>query len=333
MAQIVPLIRAAALVPMIRWMAKNRRPLHDMLRAADLGYFSIDEPDRPIPLLNVASFFREAGRREGPDIAARTVSATSILDLGLLARAVIGARTPREALKRIIEELPQHCSHEVISLRPYGAGAIIREGWMLVFDDETLHLVQQYVAALVAALMGMTGAPPPHLARVRMLPHPQAGLSHLRPLFGDVLDPSHDRSLEILIGERILDRSLPDIGRDRIAGSAQPAQQLLRGDGSLAWTAKVALHAMLADGRPTIDRLARAAGMSRRTLQRRLAGEGTSFSTLLEDVRRHTALSSLAGDHHRLGDLSASLGYAQQSTFTRAVRRWTGLAPRSMRSG
>lgn len=332
MAQIVPLIRAAALVPMMRWMMTNRRPVHAMLRAAELGFFSIDEPDRPIPLLNAASFFREAAKQEGPDITARVVTATSILDLGLLARAVIGTRTPREALQRIIAALPQHCTHEVISLTPHGEGAIVREGWTLVFDDETLHLVQQYVAALVAALVGMAGTPPPHLARIRMLPHPEAGLSHLRPRFGNVLGPSIDRSLEIMIDERVLDRPLPAVGRDRIAGSAQPELQLLREDGSPAWTAKVALHAMLADGRPTVDRLARAAGMSRRTLQRTLAREGTSFSALLEEVRRQAALSRLGGDHARFADLSASLGYAQQSTFTRAVRRWTGQAPRSIRS-
>lgn len=329
MAHIVPLIRTGALMPMVRWMAANKRPVRELLQAADLGYLSMDEPDQPIPLLNGVAFLREAGRREGPDIAVRMVSPESIPELGLLGKAAIGAQTPREALNRIIALMPQHCTHELITMTPHPAGAVVREGWTLLLEDEALHLVQQYVAALVAVLVGGAAIPPSHLARTQMVPHPVAGLAHLRHWFGDVLEPAADRSLEVFIEARVLDRRIQAPGRDRTMSLSSSTEPPLRGDGSLAWTSKIALKAMLAQGQPTVDRLARAAGTSHRTLQRRLAEEGTSFSALVEDVRSHAALRQLAVKHSRLGDLSANLGYAHQATFSRAVRRWTGKPPRS----
>ena len=81
------------------------------------------------------------------------------------------------------------------------------------------------------------------------------------------------------------------------------------------------------DQRPSAGRLATASGLSLRTLQRRLAAEGTSFSALLEDIRREQALQRLAAGVGSLANLSASLGYRRQSALTRAVRHWTGGPP------
>ena len=92
-------------------------------------------------------------------------------------------------------------------------------------------------------------------------------------------------------------------------------------------TARATVAAMLGDRAPSVERLAAAYGLSLRTMQRRLSEEGTSFSALLEDVRREQALERLAAGKGSLGALSASLGYKRQSALTRAVRRWTGRPP------
>lgn len=103
-----------------------------------------------------------------------------------------------------------------------------------------------------------------------------------------------------------------------------------RPDGTEGVTDAVA--ALLAEGLPTVGALAAQMRCSVRTLQRRLMGQGTSFSALLEAVRRERALEGLGDRDLPLGDLSASLGYSRQSALTRAVRRWTGAAPRQVRN-
>lgn len=71
--------------------------------------------------------------------------------------------------------------------------------------------------------------------------------------------------------------------------------------------------------------------LSKRTLQRRLAAESTNFSKLLDEVRRECALAALTKGGQSCDELAAKLGYQQQSTFTRAVRRWTGAPPTALR--
>jgi AraC-like DNA-binding protein len=74
--------------------------------------------------------------------------------------------------------------------------------------------------------------------------------------------------------------------------------------------------------------IARSLHQSTSTLQRRLRREGTSFQGLLSEIRREKALEYLRSGRHSLADITFLLGFADQSNFTRAFRRWTGKTPR-----
>jgi len=81
----------------------------------------------------------------------------------------------------------------------------------------------------------------------------------------------------------------------------------------------------------TIERCARKLGISVRTLQAQLADSGLKFSDILETQRLETAKSCLQQDAVSLDDVAAMLGYAEQSSFGRAFKRWTGLTPKLYR--
>jgi AraC-like DNA-binding protein len=68
-----------------------------------------------------------------------------------------------------------------------------------------------------------------------------------------------------------------------------------------------------------------------RTLQRRLAAQGTAFAELVDDVRRGMAERYLRDTDITLGHLASELGYVEQSALTRASRRWLGAGPRAHR--
>jgi AraC-like DNA-binding protein len=72
--------------------------------------------------------------------------------------------------------------------------------------------------------------------------------------------------------------------------------------------------------------------MSERTFQRHLAEEGTTYSDLLADVRRGETLRRLRHRNVTIATIATDLGYSDQATFTRAFRRWTGVAPGEFRS-
>lgn len=68
-----------------------------------------------------------------------------------------------------------------------------------------------------------------------------------------------------------------------------------------------------------------------RTLQRRLAEEGTSFASVVDQTRRRTAETYLRDTDMGLGHLAHELGYTEQSVLTRASRRWFGTSPLAYR--
>jgi AraC-like DNA-binding protein len=78
--------------------------------------------------------------------------------------------------------------------------------------------------------------------------------------------------------------------------------------------------------------VARALGTTRRTLHRRLALEGTNFRLLVEELRKEQARVRLSeASDVSLTSLALDLGFSDLSTFSRAHRRWFGLAPSRMR--
>ena len=88
-------------------------------------------------------------------------------------------------------------------------------------------------------------------------------------------------------------------------------------------------------GRPRVADVAKTLELSPRTMQRRLANQGTSFSVELDAVLRERALSGLegtgvAGKCDSVAELSHALGYKRQASLSRAVRRWTGAPPKTL---
>lgn len=88
----------------------------------------------------------------------------------------------------------------------------------------------------------------------------------------------------------------------------------------------------LPDGEPRRDQVAGELCMSERTLQRRLEAEATSFLQLLDDTRRELAEQYLGRLHLSLAQAAYLLGFADQSSFFRACKRWFDLPPGQYRS-
>jgi AraC-like DNA-binding protein len=99
-----------------------------------------------------------------------------------------------------------------------------------------------------------------------------------------------------------------------------------------SYRAREVIIRRLPDGEPRRDEVARELCMSERTLQRRLEQEATSFIQLLDDTRRELAEQCLGRLHLSLAQAAYLLGFADQSSFFRACRRWFDLSPGQYRS-
>lgn len=94
-----------------------------------------------------------------------------------------------------------------------------------------------------------------------------------------------------------------------------------------------ALTVMLGRGPIHMINVARDLGLSRRTLARRLASEGETFSGILDRARQALAMHYLRQTRIPISQIGWSLGYADAGAFVRAVRRWTGVSPLAVRHG
>lgn len=83
----------------------------------------------------------------------------------------------------------------------------------------------------------------------------------------------------------------------------------------------------LPDGEPVRADIAKSLCVSERTLQRQLQAEGASFHQLLDQTRHELAQRYLAQAHISLAEVTYLLGFAEQSNFTRACKRWFNLPP------
>jgi len=73
--------------------------------------------------------------------------------------------------------------------------------------------------------------------------------------------------------------------------------------------------------------IARRLRLGQRTLQRRLDEHGTTFSDLLDRVRRDVSLEGVEDGSVPLAEVAARAGFSDVASFGRAFKRWTGQSP------
>jgi AraC-like DNA-binding protein len=113
---------------------------------------------------------------------------------------------------------------------------------------------------------------------------------------------------------------------------AEQARQELSHDDTTADGVRRVLWQEMAGGNPAIGTVAARLGLSGRSLQRRLAEEGTSFKEVLDSFRRGIARRLLSERDVAVYEVAYLLGYSDPSAFHRAFRRWHGESPRRFRS-
>ena len=103
------------------------------------------------------------------------------------------------------------------------------------------------------------------------------------------------------------------------------------GERTLADDVRAALRRSMSGERPSVDKIAKELGMSSRTLQRRLEGEGATYQGLLDEVRHESARRLLANTDVDAEEVAFLLGFEEANSFTRAFQGWEGTTPKQWR--
>lgn len=301
-----------------------------VLARAGLERARLEAPDARIPAEQADAVWREAlGASGDPALALRAAEATPfgafrVLDFLGATGASIG-----DGLRRVAAYFPLVDPRAVLEVEESPALA------RLVFRGTGGPLppqAQEYTLAILASRVRHVDAGRPELSVTFTFPRPAHAAEHRRVLG---LEPAFGaREAALCVGRATWDRA-PRAGDPGLFGALEAhARSLLVDRGTapgLEARVRVAVAAGLPGREPTIAAVARALGTSPRTLQRRLRDEGTAFAAVVDAVRRERAEGFLRAPDVSIAEVSWLVGFAEQSAFTRAFRRWTGVAPTAWR--
>lgn len=95
---------------------------------------------------------------------------------------------------------------------------------------------------------------------------------------------------------------------------------------------RIKLQKMLPSGKHTADDACRRLGLSKRTLQRQLTSEGTTYQAVLDATRSDLSLHYLRKHDMSVEEVSYLLAYRDPNSFYRAFQSWTGMTPAQART-
>ena len=105
----------------------------------------------------------------------------------------------------------------------------------------------------------------------------------------------------------------------------------LSSEDNLVTQLKRRLADLMTQGEANADAACRALKLSRRTLQRRLKAEKTSFQKVLQEVRADLAIRYLKDERLKALEVAMLLGYSSISSFTTAFKSWYDMPPAEYR--
>lgn len=92
------------------------------------------------------------------------------------------------------------------------------------------------------------------------------------------------------------------------------------------------IRTKLPEGYPSLERVSEELQLSPATIQRELAQEGAVFKDVIEGVRKDMAFTYIKQRHLPFSEIALLLGYSELSAFSRAIKRWTGESPSTIRA-
>jgi AraC-like DNA-binding protein len=248
-----------------------------------------------------------------------------------IAIAAVSARSFRDALQRLARFKRLTCP-ETLDVTDRGNESRVEFRYLLAEEPEPPLLVDLAYAWVVAiARRGTAGQVNPRRLELRGAPRrPEMYRAH----FGCPVK-FEARHNVIVFGRADLDRPFLTHNPDLWATIApQLEAELSQAQASKAIRERVKgiLKPLLAGRRPGIEDVARELRTSPRTLQRKLADDGTTFQQLMQEARRELARHYLLNSSIDLNDTAYLLGYEDAHSFFRAFHAWEGSPPGEWRT-
>lgn len=309
----------------------------DLARRCGLPTAALDSDEILVEDLAIALLLETAAvELNCPDLGLRVAQLQDLDMLGPVAVAVKNARSTTQALEMTSKYLFFHSrSIEITVVRdPRGRDDVlgVRFGYRdesQVIPPQSVDLVLLFLHRAMQSVMG----PDYGLLSVELPNALNVAEEQYEALFGaPVAASTPDAVLRVpstLLGRPIAggDQTLQQLAL-RYLDQHVPADR--RG---MVDHTRAVLQQALETGTSSLADVAGLLSVSPRTLQRELAGEGTTFAAIRDEVRRETALRLLTTTEIPLYQIASAVDLGDATTFSQYARRWWGMTARELRRG
>ena len=312
------LVRAATLTGYFAVAEELRLDVVTLLRKAGITRSMLSNPEQVVPARSVVRLLEDSAGASGcATFALRMAEYRQVSDLGMVSLLIVHQPTLGEAFEVLGEFRHRINSNLTLQVEKHEDSYFLREHFALnppVVSRQVNDLALGVLYKTCQTMMGDSWRPQ------------CVCLNYERPAQPDraIYDRLFDCELQfgsdfhgIVVSANDMTRQNP---REDVALSGH-ARQLVRamidpGDRTLTEEVEQSIRLLMPAGRANIAGVADAIGTNIRTLQRRLDGEKTSFSELLDKVRVQQVSQHFANRRLRLTDIAHLLGYSTLASFS-----------------
>lgn len=306
-----------------------------ILAVAGVERAAIDEPDGRIPTEQVGRLWRAAYELSGdPDLALHAIEVLPFGAYRVIDFIIWNAPTVGASLAKISDYFP--LINNVVRL-PIEVGERVVT-YAVEAPSEPAFITRPYAEYLLGAVYLRTC-----FNLLQRYPLLRVEFTHPRP--ASVVEHERIFGCPVVFGasicQLVIARDVWDSARTGtdpmlfsvLSGHARTLLDAQPPGPAIVERVRATIGAELRGGDPRLEAVARHLAMSPRTLQRRLSEHGVVFNDMLDTMRAGAARTYLAQRDIAATEIAYLLGFAEQSSFNRAFKRWTGQTPGEFRRG
>ena len=318
------MVRTRYVRPLLRYLEKTGVDCAQLYTTEVLALVQNAEQRLPIELW--LQLYHQAIAHTGDaDLALKVAECTQLNDLGMLGAAAMSSDSLRYCVEMLVRY--ERLVDEVNSTQLVEAGSNLELHWLADKGPASPIFMQHSLAAWCTMGRLLTGQAEEPVEAHFSFAEP-AELENYQRIFGATLYFSQP------ITKLVLDKALlevpiifsnPEAHRVLIA----KAETDLKDTSGSPLVRQVRIHIKdgLAAGRVSLEDVATRLQIPARTLQHQLKQHGVAYRDLVDELRQQLAKEYLKDASLSLGEIAFLLGFAEQSPFQNAFRRWTGQSP------
>jgi AraC-like DNA-binding protein len=328
-----PMMRGAAISRYAEAAAQVGLDARAMLRRVDIDSRVLNEPELRIPAPKIFALLDASALASGCEtFGLRLAVLRRLADYGPIALLLAHQPTMRDTLMTLVRYQRMLNEALLIGVEDHADDVVtVSEAFVAGAETPTRQASELAVATHFQVFSDPKG-PRLRPRRVHFTHGPPADASLHRQVFGPIVEFNSE------FNGFTCDRA----EFDSVSASADPALVQFA-DGfistlphaqatSVADEVRKAIHVLLPFDGASIGAVAARLGVSKRTMQRRLADEDAEFSLLLNEIRREQSVRHLSNARLPLSHIAGLVGYSRQTSFARWFAGEFGMIPSAWRT-